>query len=96
MNQKIKVLSLLLLLMMAFTTVSLGQSRKYKKLQYELSYAHYEKTWYGEALSELKEAKGDTKKSVSNSKKSTRRAGKLNKLRTDISQIAARKEGNDE
>lgn len=96
MNNTMKISLITCIFLLIGMSSAMSQSRKYARLQHDLSFEKYEKTWFGKELAKLKEAKRDTKQSVKSSRKSTRRGNKLVKLRQEISSIAARKEGNDE
>ena len=90
-----------LILLTVFTvcisaTLTLAQNKKVAKMQAPMEYAHYEKTWEKKEKKALKETLSYLKKKEAASKKGKGPSKKITKLRAQVAELSARKEGSND
>lgn len=91
-----RILLLTVITVFISATLSLAQKREVAKMQAPLEYAHYQKSWFKNEKKALKKAISASESLHKAPKGTKRRNAKLMKLRNDLSEVSARKEGNDE
>lgn len=73
-------------MLLLMSSHALAQTKKVRQMQKPVEYPMYEKKWYKEEISKLKEALKDTRKSNREKRKSDRQANKLARMRDKISE----------
>ena len=93
----IRIKLFLLTLALCFSaTLAMSQTKFVAKMQAPLKWEHYRATWQKEEKKAIKQSIAATKELNKAPKGRDRRNANLAKLRNRLSEVAARKEGNDE
>lgn len=93
---KIMLLVAYMLLMTIAVAVGQTSAKDIRKTQYAASYKHYKETWYKAEKKAIKQSIAATKELNQAPKARNRRNAKLAKLRNELSEVSARKEGSND
>ena len=93
---KIILFAAFMLLLAVTAAVGQTSAKDIRKTQYAASYKHYQATWYKAEKKAIRQSITATRELNQAPKAIQRRSAKLTKLRNELREVSARKEGSNE